>query len=236
MGTYSVCIPWRPQPDRQRIFECVKRWWEKQGFIEGESMFIGDEVMDSHDVLPFSLAAARNQVVRMAEFDDVIILADADTVPEIKVVEEAVEIAMEPGHVIYPFNEYRYLDRKDASLDMGGIHAARPIWTKGNSVGGILVANRKTYWDLGGMDERFERTWGWEDNAFVAVADTLAKVIRLPGKVYSFSHEVEGLGRDWSKLNPNTWRNELYDFAYGKPKVMRELLKGQPGYVPPDKR
>jgi len=211
------------------LFDQVCRWWDEQGF----EVIAGDETPTEDPPLPFSLAAARNAVVSMADDRDVVILSDADTIPWVTVVKQAVEmVSRDPALVIYPFNEYCYLSRqfaldmvhyttvKDVNLDF-----YQPEWIKPNSVGGILVTSPHTYWAVGGMDERFERTWGFEDNAFVAAADTLTKVVRLPGRVYSFSHEVSGIGRDWTELNPNFWRNQLYQHCYGNQKLMRELIK-----------
>ncbi|AEL98445.1 glycosyltransferase [Mycobacterium phage LinStu] len=227
----AVAIPYRPGPGREQAFDLVRRWWRAWGF----DVFVADSNPD----LPFSLSEARNNAVRLVEQSElgpgVVVVCDADTIPQCDVIRKAIKIASEPGHVIYPFTDYRYIssqwagraeDVSDDTLietDFGAV--ATPIWNKENSVGGVIVTHSQTYWDLGGMDEKFERCWGFEDNAFVAVADTLAKVIRLPGQVYSFSHEVEGVGRDWSKLNPNYWRNELYQMCWGNPKLMRELVK-----------
>lgn len=222
-----VCIPWRSQPDREEAWEYVHRFWRATDYPVITA--------DSQNDLPFHLSEARNNAVKGAQLSQtdhnpVIIVADADTVPELDVVKQAVEICREDGHVVYPFTEYRYLSSDYLLILNHGdpdvqISQLAPRSIKENSVGGLLVTNYWTYWNLGGMDDRFERRWGFEDNAFVAVADTLATVIRLPGVVYSFSHEVEGAGRDWSRLNPNYWRNELYQHCYGNQKLMRELIK-----------
>ncbi|QAX93509.1 glycosyltransferase [Mycobacterium phage Stubby] len=226
----AVAIPYRPQPGREQAFELVQRWWKAWGF----DVFVAD----SDPALPFSLSEARNNAVRLMDQSElgpgVVIVCDADTIPQRMVIQKAIQIASEPGHVVYPFTDYRYINNQWAAqaehvnndtLCETDFSVATPIWTKEHSVGGILVTHSKTYWELGGMDEKFERCWGFEDNAFVAVADTLAKVIRLDGQVYSFSHDVEGAGRDWSKLNPNYWRNELYRMCWGNTKLMRELIK-----------
>lgn len=222
-----VAMPWRPQPDRMEAYEYCRSWWEAEGLevIASER----DEGLTPNQKQPFSLAEARNHCVRLcADLWDVVIVADADTVPQVGPMEEAIRIASEPGNVVYPFDEYHYLSSNyiPGLLNKGfDIEKLVSRWVMKGSVGGIMVTGVQTYWDLGGMDERFERTWGFEDNAFCAVADTLAKVTRLPGKVYSFSHEVEGAGRDWGETNPNYWRNQLYAAAYGKPEMMKALIK-----------
>jgi len=222
-------VPWRPTPQRQKAFDFAKRWWAYWGF----------EVVtaDSNPDLPFSLAEARNNGVRKVEEScfgpGAMIICDADTVPDRQVVSEAVRICNKPGKVVYPYTRYRYLNSRfidvcDEGLVDEPTHPLKslvPQYISTTSVGGIVVAHSQTYWEVGGMDERFDRTWGFEDNAFVAAADTLAEVVRLDGDVYSFSHDVEGRGRDCSSRNPNYWRNQLYQHCYGKPKLMRELIK-----------
>lgn len=230
----AVAMPWRPQPDRIKAFEYVKAWWEGNGFVEDKSLFIGEE--PSTTDLPFSLAEARNAMVSKAGHADVVIVADADTVPEIGLIREAIELSMTPRTVVYPFTGYRYLDSRyldSASCPgfehlfgpQGCLNTLMPKWTMQDSVGGIMVTSVLTYWEFGGMDEKFERCWGFEDVAFLTVAKALGTVRRLPGSVYSFSHDVEGIGRDWSDENPNYWRAELYRMAQDNPKLIRELIK-----------
>jgi N-terminal domain of galactosyltransferase len=202
----AVAIPWRPEPDRIAAHSRVVEFWNHHGFpiVHG----------DSKPRLPFNLAQARNDAVRRVEAE-VVIVSDADTIPDIGSVVAAIE---RPG-VTWPFTKYRhipveYVDRPD-------LMSARVDQEYYGSVGGIFVARRETYWQLGGMDERFTQ-WGYEDSAFHLVAKTLSTVNRLPGIVFSFNHSAN---RDMTDGNPNKHRYHLYEFACGKPNVMRELVK-----------
>lgn len=210
MGTdIAVCIPWRPQPQRLAAFEYVTNWWESNGFrvVTGDS-----------DRPTFNLSAARNEAVREAQAD-IVIVADADTVPELGAIKAALR-QLQRYMVIYPFNSYRYLEDVEPTPDLVlGSQPGAKEWR--NSVGGLFVTMTETYWSVGGHDEGFER-WGYEDNAFHMAAETLGRVVRLAGTVYAFGHEAE---RDMSKKNPGRARVELYRYARLKPDVMRELIK-----------
>jgi hypothetical protein len=204
-----VCIPWRPQPDRVDAYKRVRAFWESTGWTITEA--------DSDPDLPFSLCEARNNAVKQAK-TDVIVVADADTLPDLGAVWGAVQ---NPVGVCWPFTKYRHIP--------GDYHNRADLMSapidreyKG-SVGGLFVTTQETYWGLGGMDERFEPRWGADDVAFRYVAHTLSTVSRKPGIVFSFNHSAD---RDMNKAtNPNLMRLELYKFCSGKPDLMRELIK-----------
>jgi hypothetical protein len=199
-------MPWRPAPDRIAAHDRVVDFWHHHGF----TIVAGDSRPDA----PFNLAQARNNAVRRADAD-VVIVSDADTVPDIGSVLAAIE---KPG-VTWPFTAYRHIPAEYA--DKADLMSARVDQEYNGSVGGIFVTSRDTYWNLGGMDEGFTR-WGYEDSAFYLVAKTLSTVNRLPGIVFSFNHSAE---RDMTDGNPNKHRYQLYEFACGKTQVMRELVK-----------
>lgn len=215
-----VCMPYRERKGLVDSYNRAMSLWESFDYNVINA--------DSNPHLPFSLAEARNNCVRqITEENAIIIVSDADTIPEWSMdleslpwIEESFRYAKN-GRVVYPFSDYCYMRKEHVLLDPLTVE---PIWVKRNSVGGCLVTSKKAYWNLGGMDERFERTWGYEDNAFYMAAETLSTVIRLPGRIFSFEHEVEG-GRIIGQRNPNFWRNELYKAAFEKPEMMRELLK-----------
>lgn len=207
----TVCIPWRPAPDRIASYTRVTAFWKHHNLPIVEA--------DSTPALTFSLAEARNKAVRRAK-TEFIIVADADTIPDIGAVAHAIQRG---DGVTWPFQQYRHIPAEYA--DRRDLMTAPADQVYGASVGGLFVCRRDLYWRLGGMDERFERRWGFEDNAFHAVASTLSTVHREPGIVFSFNHRVDGAGRDISESNPNRSRFELYKFALGKPRLMAELIK-----------
>lgn len=218
-----VAMPWRPQPERMKAHDRACEFWEGLGIPVIEA--------DSEPRLPFHRTEARNHAVAKAHrapginagTNFVVIVADADTIPQEDQVRQAVLLAHDHDHVVYPFDRYVFLPQEAAEDTRYYEH--EPLWIKENLVGGIQVVRRDTYWALGGMDERFERRWGYEDNAFFAVANTLGTVTRLPGVIYGFDHAVEDAGREGDELNPNYWRNRLYAYAHGNPRLIRELIK-----------
>lgn len=206
----TVAIPWRPQPDRLAAHTRVTNFWKHHQFPVIEA--------DSTPNLPFSLAEARNNAVRQTT-TPLVIVADADAIPDIGAVHKA--LANEDG-VTWPFTEYRHIPGDYA--DKPDLMTAPIDRTYRNSVGGILVTHTDTYWTLGGMDERFDRRWGYEDNAFHHAANTLSTTHRTPGILFSFNHTVAG-GRELTHDNPNRWRADLYRLAAGTPGLMKELIK-----------
>lgn len=210
MPTADVCIPWRAQPDRIAAHDRVIDFWNYHGFtpIEG----------NSHARKPFSICEARNKAVAESKAD-VIVLSDADTIPDIAKVLTAIE-SVGSDEVIYPFTWYRHI-AADA-VTSRDLHAAHVDKEYRNSVGGTMVIRRDTYLKWGGMDERFEPRWGYEDSAFALAARTLGKVTRTDGYVYSFNHSAD---RDLSDSNPNKARYELYKHVANRPHLMRELVK-----------
>ena len=208
MADVTVAIPWRAQPDRVDAYKRVTQFWESTGW----PITIADSTTEQ-----FSLCEARNNAVRQAD-TDIVIVADADTIPDLGSVVAAVN---DPVGVCWPFQHYRHIP--------GEYHDHPDLMTapidrqyKG-SVGGLFVCTQETYWGLGGMDERMEARWGGEDTAFRYVAHTLSTVSRKPGIVFSFNHSAD---RDMDKAtNPNLVRLELYKFCSGRPELMRELIK-----------
>lgn len=214
----AVCLPWRPTPDRIAAHDRCIQFWTDNGFATIEA--------DSDD--QWLCNQARNNAVRQAT-TDIVIIADADTEPaDISQVHTAIDlIAGGQADIVYPHTEYRHIPADWVTKpDL----AAAPIKARyTNSPGGIVVANRAKFWDIGGFDEKFEPgAWGFDDRAFMLTAQTLLTTRRVPGIIFSFDHScseyVTG-GRDLTDNNPNKARGELFRFAHGKPAVMRALLK-----------
>lgn len=204
MRDVTVCIPWRPTHDRIDAFEKVVGWWEANGF----PVIAADT---PHAI--FNVAAARNAAVEGATTEQIVV-ADADTIPELPHVLEAIQL----DGVTWPFQTYRYLGTATPAADEVGTSPFERDFR--SSVGGVLVTTKTTYWAVGGMDERF-RQWGYEDTAFRIAAQTLACTNRTEGTVYAYGHSAD---RDMTDNNPGRHRLRLYNFARGNPDLMRELI------------
>lgn len=221
----TVCIPWRPAPERIAAHDRCVKFWKDNGYTVVEA--------DSKESAGFLCTQARNNAVAMAT-TPIVIVADADTIPaDIDQIHDAVQMVnSDSADVVWPFTEYRHIPNEWVEKD--NLEHAPVQQFYNNSAGGILVARAKTLWSLGGFDERFTpglsangSCHGYDDTAFYAVAFTLCRIARIDGIVYSFNHATNAVGkpaRDFGAANPNRalWRR--FRFASGKPEVMRKLI------------
>jgi Methyltransferase domain/N-terminal domain of galactosyltransferase len=237
----TVCIPWRPSKSRLAAFERVKDFW---------AMFGWPVIIADSNTKVFSLAQARNNAVRQAE-TEVVVISDADTLVDPLNVLRAVA---EPSGICWPFTKYRIIDPKYLDVPLHELASVPFINTwDGNGVagvGGCIVATRKEFQRLGGQPPEFIG-WGWEDTSFTAIAGTLSRVKRLEGHVYSFEHNQKprhstgsihdtyvGAKADSPGWTRNVKRNEelfqVYRIAQGRPWLMRAVLARRAADNPED--
>jgi predicted glycosyltransferase involved in capsule biosynthesis len=207
----TVAMPWRATPEREPAHRRIKAFWAHHQIPVIEA--------DSDKRQPFNPAQARNNAVKKVH-TELVIVADADSIPDIGNIHQAITLLDDnPNLVIWPYTLYRHIPAD--WVTRSDLMAAPVDRTYYNSVGGVFILHRETYWLLDGMDEKFGPHWGFEDNAFHHAAATLASVTRIPGIVFSFNHPAE---RDTTDANPNKARNKLYEFARGKPAIMEQLI------------
>lgn len=219
----TVCIPWRPSRSRMAAFARVQEYW---------AMFGWPIVTADSDTKIFSLAQARNNAMRQAE-TDVVVLADADTLCDPLNVLRAVA---EPVGICWPFTRYRILDLKYLDTPVHQLSSLPYINTWDGEgalgVGGMIIGKRSEFIRLGGQPSEFHG-WGWEDTAFTSVVTTLSRVKRLTGHLYSFEHNTKAERYTGAKADSPGWdrdvsRNEklfdIYRVAEGRPWVMRAVL------------
>lgn len=224
----TVCMPRRDTPDRVDAHNRCHQFWTEHGFTVLSA--------DSDPTQPFSCSEARNNAAAKAG-TDIVILADADTIPDsIDQITAAIDMILtNHADVVWPFSEYVHIDKQWA-LKTGDEFKAAPIQQRyANSPGGMIVLRKDTLFDFGGFDERFARgvtesgsCFGYDDTSFRLVAETLGVVKRVPGICWSFNHATDARGkpdRDFGVTNPNWARFKLYELAAGKPELMAELVK-----------
>jgi SAM-dependent methyltransferase len=237
----TVCIPWRPSRSRLAAFKRVQEYW---------AMFGWPVITADSDTKVFSLAQARNNAVRQAE-TDVVVISDADTLVDPLNVLRAVA---EPVGVCWPFTKYRILDPKYLDTPLSELASVPFINTWDGDgvagVGGCLVATRKEYWRLGGQPPEFIG-WGWEDTSFTSIVGTLSRVKRLEGSVYSFEHNqkpkhstgsvhdtyvgAKADSRGWTRdVERNRELFQIYRVAQGRPWLMRAVLARRAADNPDD--
>jgi predicted glycosyltransferase involved in capsule biosynthesis len=218
-----VAIPWRPQSHRVHAHELtVARYREllPDAFVMN--------VDTEHE--PFCLAACRNLGVCHAELGghDVVVLADADTLPEREPLLAAIEGARTSGRVHLPYTEYRALRADGTKQHRSGV----PLedcnhFAMSSSCGGILVTTPATWWAVGGQDERF-RGWGMEDVAFLVSHQALlgGDMVRHDGRIYALHHESATKHGPQYDANVELYRRYLDAAETGDPDAVWVLAVG----------
>ena len=218
-----VAIPWRAQPDREYAYDVTTARYRE---LLPEALIVN--VDTRHD--PFCLAACRNEGVRTAEAlgYDVVVLADADTLPEQGPLLAAIEGARTSGRVHLPYTEYRSLRADGTSQYQAGTaldlcnHFTVPA-----ACSGVFVATPDTWWSVGGQDERF-RGWGMEDVAFLIAHRALlgAELVRHAGRVYALHHESATKHGPQYEANVALYRRYLAAAETGDPDAVWALAIG----------
>lgn len=191
MTRVLVGIPWREQPHRVYAHDLtVQRY---------RDLLPDADVVDvDTDHTPFCLSACRNRAVQLAETGgyDVVVLGDADTLPEPEPLTAAINLAaldLRAGvtRVHLPYTEYRSLRRDGTDQALDGVplnrcaHVVVPYATSG-----VYVTTPAAWWASGGQDERF-RGWAPEDMAWLISHRLLlgTEPARHEGRVYALHHE-----------------------------------------------
>ena len=220
MTRVLVGIPWRPQPHRVYAHDLtVQRY---------RDLLPDADILDvDTDHQPFCLAGCRNKAVRLAEERgaDVVVLADADTLPEQGPLLAAVEQARYSRFVHLPYNEYRSL-RIDGTKQFGRgvpLENCNHLIVDG-ACSGVYVTTPATWWSHGGQDETF-LGWGGEDAAWWSAHETLlgAPPVRYTGRVYALHHE--SAVKEGPQYTANFALVYRYHQAQGNPSAMRALLE-----------
>lgn len=215
----TVIVPWRPQPSRVPAFDVVVAWYRRH---VPEAVI---RPVDGGREEAFNLARSRNRgIASVTNPDDVVVVTDADTVPEIEPLRAALAAAAGSGLVHLPYTEYRWLGRVGTAQFTAGAPAETCDHTiVRNACSGVYVTTPATWWRHGGQDERF-RGWGFEDTAWFTAHVALlgGEPVRHPGRVYALDHEPQT--RQGALFEANEALMRRYSGAAGRPDVMRQLV------------
>jgi hypothetical protein len=216
----AVVIPWRPgTPERIAHHDYVRAHLTA---LLPDAVHI--DVDSGHT--PFSRAGSRNEGVRQAQAAgaDVVVLCDADTLPEPEPLHAAIAGATD-GVLHLPYTWYRGLSQRGTQDYLAGTPAAdcptdlAHAW----ATGGVLVIRPDAWWQAGGMDEGFTG-WGFEDAAFRTAADALlGPAVKHDGTITHLWHPLEsGLGSPLHVAGGQ--RMQRYVDATGQPDAIRALI------------
>lgn len=216
----TVCRPWRSTPDRQAGHDRAFAWWAAHDYAVVEA--------DSDPSLPFLCGQARNNAIRKAT-TEMVIIADADTVPDnphqIGIAVSLVQNG--DADVVFPYRSFVHIPESAALMDDYKQAAIeKRYW---NSPGGIWITTKRFLDIVGWFDERFiPGELSFDDTSFTYACETLGTVMRVDGCVWSFDHASDANGRplrDYSPTNRNWPRFQLYVAARNQPELMRKLVK-----------
>jgi len=213
----TIVVPWRDtDPDRAQAFEFVST--RLHTLLPDARLILADS---GHE--PFNRAASRNHGVTLAD-EGVVVICDADTIPEVEPLHAAINAAAADGLLHLPYTHYRALSKAGTTAARGGtkLRGCHAELETTCSQGGILVMRADTWQAAGGMDERFTG-WGFEDAAFHAAVRTVhGDVIRHAGTIHHLWHpsDIDFTSNEYAA---NRALCQRYENAYGDPRVMRAL-------------
>lgn len=180
--------------------------------------------IDSPDPV-FNLALCRNlAVASLDDPDDVVVLSDADTLPEPDALRTAVDAARTSDRVHLPYTAYHWLGPVGSAQFAAGVPLEDCDFDLINGAcSGVYVTTRRAWERHGGQDPRF-RGWGYEDAAWNLAHTTMlgAPPQRHVGRVYALHHHAET--RAGTQYEANAALMERYRDASGDAPAMASLI------------
>ena len=216
-----VVVPWRPKPSRLDAFDRVVTWYLRHlPDVELRTIDTEDEV--------FNVARCRNRAVGAWADDDVVVLNDADTLPERDPLLRAIEGAAAVRAVHLPYTEYRWFGAVGSAQHAAGVPVDDCDFdlVRG-ACSGVTVTTPDAWFAHGGQDERF-RGWGFEDAAWNLAHQTMLgrPPVRTDGRVYALHHVPEE--RHGTQYEANARLMARYEAAAGDRAAMAQLIAEAP--------
>jgi hypothetical protein len=218
--TVAVVIPWRAGTAERNAHHDFVRTHLRRLLPDAAHI----DVDSGH--ASFSRAGSRNEGVRQAEAAGagVVVLCDADTLPEAQPLHAAIKAAAD-GVLHLPYTWYRGLSQAGTVDYLAGKPAGdcATDWAHEWATGGVLVIQPGAWWAMGGMDESMIG-WGFEDTAARVCADALlGPTVKHDGTITHLWHPLEsGLGSPQHVANGR--RMQRYVDATGNPDAIRALI------------
>ena len=222
----TVVIPWREHPTRIAALDIVRHWYTRE---IGDVRFV---LVDSHDDV-FNLSQARNIGIAAAHPDVVVVVNDADTIPQREPLLRAIADAATSGLVHLPYTEYHWLGASGTAQHTAGTALDNcDFELVRGACSGVYVTTPRTWASHGAQDERF-RGWGFEDAAWYLAHSTLLGNAprRTEGRVYALHHAAQP--REGAQYESNASLMQRYSAAAGHVSNMRQLVD-EAGRLPQD--
>jgi hypothetical protein len=214
----TVIIPWRRQATRVGAFNAVVDWYR------ANFPTVQINTVDTDDTV-FNLSRCRNVGVNaMTDRDGVVIINDADTIPEVGPLLAAVEAAATSGLVHLPYRDYHWLGSAGTAQYASGMALPEcEFELVPGACSGVYVTTPTSWWSHGGQDERF-RGWGFEDAAWHLAHETLLGEAprRHAGRVFALHHKPEL--REGPQFDANAGLMQQYRDAASDRSAMSQLV------------
>jgi len=230
-----VLVPRRADPERDRIWEWVRRFWALQ---VGLPIFEGWHC--EHEG-PFNRSAALNRAAESAGDWSAAVVIDADVILDPRMVHGALERTATDGGPVLGYTERchlaaagtpRVLRLDPAHLDIRLTGRTWGRWVRGrlrNSCSSCVAVTRGLWDGVGGFDEGFVG-WGYEDIAFRVACETMSGVemTKIAGALFHLWHTVSSGNQPSSPtMAANKVRCDRYLAARWDREAMATLLAGE---------
>jgi glycosyltransferase involved in cell wall biosynthesis len=146
---------------------------------------------------------------------------DADTIPQISSLKEAIQAAYRDNLIHNPYNRYRMLGDLGTNQHLeDNVPLDRCSYKPWDSAcSGTNVFTPAAWWNIGGMDEKFKQ-WGYEDTAMHVAHRVINRThyVRHKGIAFAMGHVPQ------PKEGRIYWNNELLFNRYLKISDPKEML------------
>lgn len=213
-----IAYPYRPNSrEREANLACVRAHMKPLGWP--------DMLVDTAHAR-FNRAAARNKAVQAAG-ENVVVICDADTLPDLGAIAEAAEACRTTGMVHLPYTRLKALDQFSSKRYRSGNYRNQRYeldidW----ACGSVYVTTAAAWWAVGGQDERFTG-WGYEDTAMMIAHRTLlGPMPRHEGTVLQLWHPIDPRNGD-PDHDAGVIHYQSYLAADGQPDQVKALVHAQ---------
>ena len=219
----GVAVPWRPQASRITPFRVFLNFY--QNYFPEFSFYFADS-----DTEQWNNGQASNKATEMAIADgcDVILSADADSIPNKKALRVAIERAYKTNRITQPFYRRFDMDYETTELYLRRSISKKEIRARAkfsfHNPGVLQVLTPKVFEELNGWDERFFGCSGDDVSLeFAHKAIYGVEYFRVDSDIYSLWHD----DRDATTWDDNQKRlEEVYMAADMTADKMQEIISG----------